>query len=83
PPILGRRTIVTPAIAEGKVLVGSSAAATVYRKGGVTLTSTNSNEDDFVHNLFLILAEERLAFAVRQPSAFALLELKKPVTEAA
>ena len=83
PPILGRRTIVTPAIGEGKVLVGSSAAATVYRKGGVTLTSTNSNEDDFVHNLFLILAEERLAFAARQPSAFALLELKKPVTEAA
>ncbi|QAB18785.1 phage major capsid protein [Leucobacter muris] len=71
PPIWGKRTIVTPAIAQGTVLVGAGQlAATVYRKGGLTLQATNTNEDDFVNNKITILGEERLALAVRRPSAF-------------
>lgn len=71
PPLWGRRTVVTPAIAAGTVLVGAfQAAATVYRKGGVRVEATNSNEDDFTNNRVTIRAEERVALAVRKPTAF-------------
>lgn len=75
PSLWGKNTIVTPAIEKGKVLVGAGkSAATVYRKGGVAVRTAYQNEDDFVHNLVTILAEERLALAVRRPSAFCLVE---------
>lgn len=71
PAIWGKRTIVTPAIAPGTILVGAGQlGATVYRKGGLTLQATNTNEDDFLNNKIAILGEERLALAVRRPSAF-------------
>lgn len=71
PPIWGKRTIVTPAIAAGTILVGAGAlGATVYRKGGLSLQATNTNEDDFVNNKITILGEERIGLAVRRPSAF-------------
>lgn len=71
PPIWGKRTIVTPALAQGTVLVGAGKlGATVYRKGGLTLQATNTNEDDFVNNKITILGEERIGLAVRRPSAF-------------
>ena len=71
PPIWGKRTIVTPAIAQGTILVGAGKlGATVYRKGGLSLQATNTNEDDFVNNKITILGEERIGLAVRRPSAF-------------
>jgi HK97 family phage major capsid protein len=71
PPLWGLRTVVTPAITAGTVLVGAYAqAATVYRKGGVRVESTNSHADDFTNNLVTVRAEERLALAVRRPAAF-------------
>ena len=71
PAIWGKRTIVTPAIAAGTILVGAGKlGATVYRKGGLSLQATNTNEDDFVNNKVTILGEERLGLAVRRPSAF-------------
>ncbi len=71
PPLWGLRTVVSPAIAAGTVLVGAfSQAATVYRKGGVRVESTNSNASDFTSNLVTVRAEERIALAVRRPSAF-------------
>lgn len=71
PALWGARTVVTAAIAQGTVLVGAfKQGGTVYRKGGVTVSSTNSNVDDFEHNLVTIRAEERLALAVRIPPAF-------------
>lgn len=71
PPIWGKTTIVTSAIAAGTILVGAGKlAATVYRKGGLSLQATNTNEDDFVNNKLTILAEERIALAVRRASAF-------------
>ncbi|UUE23818.1 phage major capsid protein [Rhodococcus qingshengii] len=76
PPLWGLRTVVTPAIATGTVLVGAfGSAATLYRKGGVSVEATNSNEDDFTNNLVTIRAEERVALAVRQPLGFVKLTL--------
>lgn len=70
-PVWGLRTVVTPAVAQGTAVVGAFAqAATVYRKGGVRVESTNSHEDDFTNNRVTIRAEERLALAVRVPAAF-------------
>lgn len=64
-------TVVTPAIAAGTVLVGSfKQGGQLFRKGGVRLESTNSNEDDFKKNLVAIRAEERVALAVYTPAAF-------------
>lgn len=68
PPLWGLRTVVTPAIDAGTVLVGAFAqSATVYRKGGVRVEATNSNDTDFTSNLVTIRAEERIALAVRRP----------------
>jgi len=76
PPLWGLRTVVTPAIAAGTVLVGAfSQAATVYRKGGVRVESTNSHASDFTSNLVTVRAEERIALAVRYPAAFYKLTL--------
>ena len=71
PPVWGLRTVVTPAITAGTALVGAfGTAATVYRKGGVRVESTNSHASDFTSNLVTVRAEERVALAVRRPSAF-------------
>jgi HK97 family phage major capsid protein len=64
-------TVITPAIAAGTVLVGAfKTGAQVFRKGGVRLESTNSNEDDFKKNLVAIRVEERVGLAVYYPTAF-------------
>lgn len=76
PPLWGLRTVVTPAIAAGTVLVGAfSQAATLYRKGGIRVEATNSHVDDFTNNLVTIRAEERIALAVRRPLGFVKLTL--------
>lgn len=71
PNVWGLRTVITPAIAVGTVLVGAfGQSATVYRKGGVRVESTNSHASDFTSNLVTIRAEERIALAVRRPVGF-------------
>lgn len=76
PPVWGLKTVITPAITAGTVLVGAFAqAATLYRKGGVQVEATNTDQDDFVKNKVTIRAEERVALAVRQPTAFVKLTL--------
>ncbi|AXQ65130.1 major capsid protein [Gordonia phage Schmidt] len=82
PPIWGLRTVVTPVIERRKPLVGNfQQAATMYRKGGVRVESTISDQDDFIHNRVKTRAEERIALAVRNPEAFCEVELvgKAPV----
>jgi HK97 family phage major capsid protein len=67
----GMRVVQTPAIAAKTVLVGSfGMCAQLFRKGGITVEATNSNEDDFLHNLVAIRAEERLLQAVYRPGGF-------------
>lgn len=69
PPLWGLRTVVTPAIAAGTVLVGAfQQAATLYRKGGVRVESTNSEGNDFTTNKVTVRAEERVALAARVPA---------------
>ena len=71
PGLWGLRTVVTPAIPQGTVLVGAfGLGGTVYRKGGVRVEATNTHADNFTTNKVTIRAEERLALAVRYPSAF-------------
>src|SRR5690606_25179059 len=71
PPVWGLRTIVSPAVAAKTAVVGAfGTAATVYRKGGVRVESTNSHDDDFTNNLITTRIEERVALAVRIPAAF-------------
>lgn len=80
PPVWGLRTVVTPAIAQGTVLVGAfQAGASVIRRKGIGIEIVNTNEDDFVNNRIAIRIEERLALAVRYPKAFC----KVTVAEAA
>lgn len=71
PNVWGLRTVVTPAVSVGTVLVGAFAqSATVYRKGGIRVESTNSHASDFTNNLVTVRAEERIALAMRRPTGF-------------
>lgn len=80
PNVWGLRTVVTPAIAAGTVLVGAfGQAATVYRKGGLRVESTNSHASDFTSNLVTVRVEERIALAVRRPAGL----VKTTITVAA
>lgn len=77
PPIWGLRTVVTPAIAAGTVLVGAfRQGGSVIRRNGLSVEIANQNEDDFVNNRIAIRIEERLALAVRYPKAFAKVTVK-------
>jgi HK97 family phage major capsid protein len=44
--------------------------AQVWRKGGLTVESSNSHQDYFRKNLVALRAEERIALTVYRPSAF-------------
>jgi HK97 family phage major capsid protein len=70
PPLWGMRTVVSSAVAAGTALVGAfRQAATVYRKGGVRVESTNSDAGKFTSNIITTRVEERVALAVRNPAA--------------
>lgn len=70
PPVWGLRTIVSAAVPANTAVVGAfGAAATVYRKGGVRVETTNSHASDFTSNLITTRIEERIALAVRYPKA--------------
>lgn len=67
----GLPCVVTSSISQGTALVGAfRTAGQIFRKRGLTIESTNSNEDDFKNNLVMLRAEERLALAVYQPKKF-------------
>lgn len=70
PSLWGLRTVVTSSISAKTVLVGSGQAAQVFRKGGIRVEMTNTDQDDFITNRVTLRAEERLLLAVYQPSAF-------------
>lgn len=79
PPLWGLRTVVTPAVEAGTVLVGAfGQGGTVYRKGGVRVDMTNTDQDDFIKNLSTLRVEERVALAVRYPSAFVKVSMAAP-----
>lgn len=70
PPVWGLRTVVSAAVPANTAVVGAfGAAATVYRKGGVRVETTNSHASDFTSNLITTRIEERIALAVRYSKA--------------
>lgn len=61
----------TPAITEGKVLLGSfGIGATLYDRMEGNIRVSEQHSDFFVRNAVAILAEERLALAVKRPESF-------------
>lgn len=76
PPLWGTRTVVTAAVPAGTAVVGAfKAATTVYRKGGVRVESTNSDQGKFTTNVVTTRIEERIALAVRMPAAIVSVDL--------
>ncbi|QDH85049.1 major capsid protein [Gordonia phage Dardanus] len=70
PPLWGLRTVVSPVAEVGKPIVANwGQAMTLYRKGGVRVESTISDQDDFIKNRVKTRVEERIGLAVRQPKA--------------
>jgi HK97 family phage major capsid protein len=71
PALWGLRTIVTPSVPAGTVLVGAfKAGGMVFRKGGLRAESTNSNENDFTNDKITFRVKERLGLQVKYPAAF-------------
>jgi HK97 family phage major capsid protein len=65
-------TVLTTFIAQGTCLVGAfTLGATIYRRQGLTIETSNSDASDFQFNRIAIRAEERLTLAVYRPLAFA------------
>lgn len=66
----GLPVITTQAMTVDKFLVGDfPRAATLYDRWSARVEIATENEDDFVKNLVTILAEERLALAIKQSKA--------------
>jgi HK97 family phage major capsid protein len=75
-PIWGLRRVESEAVAEGTAIVGAfRPGATVYARQGVAILTADQHSDFFVRNLIVVLAEERLGFAVFFPTAFLELTL--------
>lgn len=79
PNLWGVRVIVSDAISNVSAqngyplaIVGNfkRGAAVVTKRAGIRVDATNSNENDFIYNLVTVRVEERLLFAMRNPSMF-------------
>jgi HK97 family phage major capsid protein len=65
----------TPAITEGYALVGSfGIGATLYDRMEGSIRVAEQHSDFFIRNAVAILAEERLALAVKRPESFVEVE---------
>lgn len=72
--MFGLPVVLSQFMTEGTALVGAfRLGAQVWRRQGVTIASTNSNDTDFQSNLITIRAEARMGLAVYLPSAFCLI----------
>lgn len=71
PAVWGLNVVSTPAVEQGTYMVGAfRQGATILRRGGLRVDSTNTNVDDFENNLVTLRAEERLGLMVPRPAAF-------------
>jgi len=61
---------VTGVLGAGTALVGTRAAAQVWRRGGLSVDASNSHNDYFQRNLVALRAEERLGLTVYRPAGF-------------
>ncbi len=66
---------VTTQVGVGTALLGNfSQGAALWRKGGISVSASNSHSDFFKKNLTAIRAEERLALTVYRPEAFTVIK---------
>jgi len=66
----------TPAMPEGTALVGAfGTAAQLYDREEASIRISEQHADFFIRNAIVILAEQRLALAVKRPEAFVKVDL--------
>ena len=70
---MGLRIYQYPGLVDQLIVGAFKDGATMVGKGGVRVEATNSDQDDFIHNLVKVRVEERCALAVRDAAAFQLL----------
>ncbi|ASR83177.1 major capsid protein [Arthrobacter phage Abidatro] len=58
-------------VAAGEGLLGDFSKAVLWDREQTTVTMTDSHADFFIRNMVAVLAEERVAFGVTRPAAFA------------
>lgn len=69
----------TPAIASGTALVGAfGTGAQLYDREAATIRISEQHSDFFVRNAIVVLAEERLALAVKRPESFVKVTFDTP-----
>ena len=80
PDVWGLTTVVTSAVAAGSPWVGAfKASGSVFTRAGdgLRVEMTNSDKDDFEHDLVAIRVIERLKLAVRYPAGFEKLTISE------
>ena len=71
----------TPAMQEGKALVGAfGTGAQLYDREQASIRVSEQHSDFFVRNAIVVLAEQRLALAVKRPEAFVLVDFDEAPT---
>jgi len=71
----------TPAITEGTALVGAfGTGAQLYDREQASIRISEQHADFFVRNAIVILAEQRLALAVKRPESFVAVDFDEPQT---
>lgn len=73
--IWGLPVVESENIAAGTALVGDGTMAMVVDRMDAAIYTTDSHSDYFIRNLFVILAEERVALPVFRPAAFAKVDV--------
>ncbi len=69
--IWGLNVRITTAQTEGTGLVGAfTPHAQIFRRAGITVTTSTEHASFFTSNLVAVLAEERLALSIYRPAAF-------------
>ena len=69
----------TPAIADGTALVGAfGLGAQLYDRAAATIRMAEQHADFFLRNAIVVLAEQRLAMAVKRPESFVKVNLANP-----
>jgi HK97 family phage major capsid protein len=71
----GLRIVESENIAAGTALVGDGTMAAVVDRQDARVYMTDSHSDFFIRNIFVMLAEERIAFPVFRAAAFAKVTL--------
>jgi len=71
PRLWGLTVVESTSIATNTFLVGDGRMAAIFDKMDATVYMADQHADFFIRNIFVLLAEERIALAVFRPAAFA------------